>query len=649
MRHFKVFAAAVFTVASFSLQAAAETGQVKAVFLSSGGIAEVLREAKLDGNGSVTLEVPTDQVNDILKSLVVRDSSGTVLNMSMAGPSSIEEAFRGLPFNSADLKSLPRLLGSLQGAEVTIESGRKTLTGKVLGVDEKHGREGETNHVLSILGEDGISTVSLSTESKVRFLQPEIEQKLAEAAAKAARRMSETSRTISIEIEGEGERTVLLSYAIPAPVWKTSYRLVAGDDRKARLQAWAILENATGEDWDDVKVKLTSGNPSTLTQELYNPIWRNREAINIAVADQPAFRPDAGAMVKELASDSARSLRAAAPQAAFASAEAGSAMPAPVRSSTPMEGDVTSTFELPGVHDLAEGDTISIPIVDASVDAEKVSVFSPEDGSVHPVAAIEIFNETGVSLPAGILTVYDGEHGYVGDSALLAFPAGERRLARFATDNKVRIVTDTKPGRTVVGVKVSDGILHATVKAVEETTYTVRGASDGERTVVIEHPRKPGWEFRSPSSNDMTRDHYRLKTKVLAGETVKVSALSERTMQETYALTDAHPQLLLDWASSSDGETAERLKKLAEARQKQDEARRKLDQIEQENQRLSESQSRIRMNLEAVPEGSDLQGRYMTMMQSIEDQISDLEKARKEAESSVRQTDSSVREIIRTF
>ncbi len=52
------------------------------------------------------------------------------------------------------------------------------------------------------------------------------------------------------------------------PLWKPSYRIIVDAKGTARLQAWAVLENACGEDWHGVSISLTSGKPVTLRREL---------------------------------------------------------------------------------------------------------------------------------------------------------------------------------------------------------------------------------------------------------------------------------------------------------------------------------------------------------------------------------------------
>jgi len=46
------------------------------IMLSSGGVGYFEYEAVVDGNATLSLDVPLDQIDDILKSLVVYDDNG---------------------------------------------------------------------------------------------------------------------------------------------------------------------------------------------------------------------------------------------------------------------------------------------------------------------------------------------------------------------------------------------------------------------------------------------------------------------------------------------------------------------------------------------------------------------------------------------
>src|ERR1700733_4517827 len=93
---------------------------LKRVMLSSGGVAYVEYEAEIDGDAELPPDVPLDQVDDVLKSIVVFDSKGGVGSASLPGREPLAQSFRDLPFDQQALNSPADLLNALQGAEVKI-------------------------------------------------------------------------------------------------------------------------------------------------------------------------------------------------------------------------------------------------------------------------------------------------------------------------------------------------------------------------------------------------------------------------------------------------------------------------------------------------------------------------------------------------
>jgi hypothetical protein len=64
-----------------------------------------------------------------------------------------------------------------------------------------------------------------------------------------------------------------VSYVAAAPMWKPTYRVVLPKEGKGKalLQAWAVVDNTSGEDWADVKLGLTSGAPIAFRYDLHTP------------------------------------------------------------------------------------------------------------------------------------------------------------------------------------------------------------------------------------------------------------------------------------------------------------------------------------------------------------------------------------------
>src|SRR5690554_8202562 len=73
--------------------AASDTAhRIEAITLSSGGLAEIRRSIQVDGATELDFDVPLDQVNDILKSLLIRDPAGGVAAMKIGRASCRERA-----------------------------------------------------------------------------------------------------------------------------------------------------------------------------------------------------------------------------------------------------------------------------------------------------------------------------------------------------------------------------------------------------------------------------------------------------------------------------------------------------------------------------------------------------------------------------
>lgn len=616
--------------------------RIEAVTMSLGGLAEIHRSVRVDGATGFDFDVPLDQVDDILKSLIVRDPAGGVASMSLDGLSPVDETFRRLPFTPDDMHSLPRLLGALQGISVRAGSGGRTVEGVVLGVETAPLAEddgvAERDPILSVMTQDGrIAVLRLRADTELDILDPAVRASLREAASVSGRGRTDETRTIAIALQGDSQRDVRLDYVVAAPVWKTAYRLMLGTGKDARLQAWAVIENATGEDWRDVAVTLSSGAPVTLAQRLHQRYWHERPQLPVLAQAAAPPRPDSfKGQAAEMAGDQAgfanrvqseARLLAAAPVAAVAPSMA-------LAQAEATEGEAAAIYRLPDPVDLSAGRTLSVPFMDAELEAERISLFQPESGSVHPISALRLENGTGTTLPPGIVTVYAAnDEGYAGDAELRGLPAGESRMISFATDRKVEVTTSAGRDETVFRATVAQGVLRATRITRAQTTYAIAGAQDAPRTVIVEHPRRAGWRFSSTALAEDTPTHHRLRIELEQGATAEIAAVNERTETESIELMDADAETLLYWSGQiDDAGTVEMLAGLAERRAEIARAQESVAEIGQDIDRASQNQTRIRENLAAVPGDSALGRRYVSMLEEEEDRIAELAERRRQAE-----------------
>lgn len=644
---------------------ASENGTIREVRLSSGGLAEITTLAKPDEASQVAITVPIEQVDDVLKSLMLADPSGHIAGLSLLGPQVLEDSLKDTNFTAEALTALPALLSAMQGTAVSATSNGKTVKGKVLGVEQRQRPDNTAQFILSVLNEKaGIETLPLDQDTALTIEDADRQAKLVQATEAIARAQNDKSRTVKISVKDANPQGVNLSYVVAAPIWKASYKVVTGEDGKARLQVWAVLENASGSDWKDVKLTLTSAEPVTLKQRLHQIYWKDRHEVPVNTAAGNVPDVDTGELgdrkrmakmteraAKPMAENAMASMLASpAPQAAEAADERayGGSAAGPAAQAT--ERDTSAIFALPETVTLAKGDTLSVPIVDAPIDAQIVSVYRAGSGSTHPTAALMLKNSTGVSLPDGILTAYDSKAGYVGDAQLTSLPNGETRLAGFTTDQKVTITEEQKTNQQLVSIKVVDGVLQSSAKLTNSTTYTISGAMDGDRSIIIEHPILNGWTSTSDAMDGKTASHYRLKAEVGKASEKKVTIVDEQVQSTTFALTDADSDLLLQWSSQTpDTQLAHKLQELADTRRQQASAQQDLDRLQGEMDETGNQQERIRKNLGSVPDNSDLKKRYLRQLAASEDAIADLQKRQTEARELVEQLDADLADAIRSF
>jgi outer membrane protein OmpA-like peptidoglycan-associated protein len=82
--------------------------------------------------------------------------------------------------------------------------------------------------------------------------------------------------TLGVRMAAGRVHALDVSYAVPTPTWKAAYRVVLDDKAKGLLQAWAMVNNVSQEDWNDVSLTLATGAPMSLSLDLHTPEFAKR-------------------------------------------------------------------------------------------------------------------------------------------------------------------------------------------------------------------------------------------------------------------------------------------------------------------------------------------------------------------------------------
>ena len=211
-------------------QDSAKSLPVDRVVLSTAGLAHIEHSVSVNGTDSVSVPVRLNQVDDVLKSLVIFDSKGSLGAVTLPGKQPLAEAFRDLPFKQNELSNPILLLNAYQGASITLTVGGSAISGKLISVTPEQtvheGGMSETRYRLTLMTADGIKRLWLDEAQALQFDDAAIKDEIARALTAVRQNATSDQRALNITLKGQGSRDVRLGYVIEAPLWKAAYRLV---------------------------------------------------------------------------------------------------------------------------------------------------------------------------------------------------------------------------------------------------------------------------------------------------------------------------------------------------------------------------------------------------------------------------------------
>ncbi|TNF32257.1 MAG: hypothetical protein EP329_10865 [Deltaproteobacteria bacterium] len=75
---------------------------------------------------------------------------------------------------------------------------------------------------------------------------------------------------MQVQVPQRGKHDVILTYITESPAWKPTYRVMVdgADGRDVRIQGWAIVDNTSGEKWENVRVGVGSSSALSFRYDL---------------------------------------------------------------------------------------------------------------------------------------------------------------------------------------------------------------------------------------------------------------------------------------------------------------------------------------------------------------------------------------------
>lgn len=265
-----------------------------------------------------------------------------------------------------------------------------------------------------------------------------------------------------------------------------------------------------------------------------------------------------------------------------------------------------------------------VPIVQAHVQTEKVSLWNPSLGSARPLRALWLTNSSSLTLDGGSFSVLEDE-AFAGEGLMDPVKPGEKRLVSYAADLGVRVSKMTHgEAQRVTKIRIVRGTMIQTSASRQETIYTARNDDSTPRTLLIEHPVRPGWSISADTlkPDETTATDYRFRVSLGAKATSTLVVTESSPIETRYALTnidDNQIQLFLQ-QKSINPEAEAAFHRIVEQKNKIAALDSQIEEIDTEQQKIFDDQQRIRENLKALKGSSEERALTQRYTQQLEDQ-----------------------------
>ena len=602
--------------------AAGATLPVRRLTLYKHGVGVVERGGPFDGD-ELRLVFRASEVNDALKSLLVLDrNGGQILGINYDTPTDQAARFADGGLNLSPDHALFDLLQGLRGAVVRLVTGSGTQTheleGRLLGTEVAQD-DPARRALVSLWNESrgAVAVLPLGTIREVLLRDDRAAQDVRYFLDTS--RSEDTRRTVAVRLS-PGAHDLAVSYLVPSPTWRVSYRLVAesaaGDGESPRasqggtllLQGWGLFDNRLEEDLQDVRVILVAGQPISFVYDLATSRIPPRRVVEdearVAAAPVEVER----ALPKSALRDRARP---AAP-AAFAAFESA----APAMAMAPSMDDLAEQtvaaagsesgelfqYQVAAPVTVGRGGSALVPILTSRLPYRRQLLFDETKLPRHPVAALRFANDSGLVLERGPVTVLeDGD--YRGEAIVPFSRQGSEVTLAYAVELGVTVGVSRSSRVEQAGLRIERALLWTKQAQLTETEYVIASELDTAPVVTVEHGRLGGYDLvdtRPP--DEQTAASYRWDVPCPARATTTFRVTQRRFVWQQQALLDLSYEALSRFLERRwlDRPTLDRIGELLRERQTVSRREAEVEALQAERDRIYQREEQLRQNLAAL-------------------------------------------------
>jgi hypothetical protein len=669
---------------------------LKKIVLYSNGVAYCERRGQVTGDAEINLAFKKDQISDVLKSLVVIDRDGTVETVSYNLSSPPRAKLVDIPFHidsgteSDDATGgLYSVLKQLQGSRIRVQMGTQSFEGAVLTVTRQSAQYEEkaphvTTEFLTIAGADGtLRSFKMSDIRSVQLLEDGVRNDVKQFTEIVSQARSKEVQTLVISTSGKGSRELVIGYVVSAPIWKSNYRVVMDKSGKPFFQGWALIDNTSDEDWKDISMTLVSGSPLSFIYSIQHPLYKHRPVLPLPpdvsmtpqVVEEEEWkmvnsywsRGSGGGSGVGFGSGSAGGIGSGIgpsvedshvpgqPMTSISDALARGEAGIKAAATGKEVGDLFEyTIENPV--SLARNHSALIPILQQTMEGERISIFNAGTQKDRPLGGILLKNTSPLTLESGTLTILEDD-SYAGEAILERLKPGEVRLVGFSTDLATLVHREMKDSHDPVRlVRALKGSLELHYYRVQNILYTIQNQTEHPRTLYLEHPILKDWTLGPGGALPFEKTdkfyRYRLELGPHAEKTLNV--LLHYPMKDNYRLAEltADNVELLISKNYLDESQQQMLRQILDINLQIALHKVQEDRAIREHEEITKDQERLRENIKTIKEnreGRKLLARYVNKAAEQENRLEALEKQRQECLTSQEQLKQKVITLIKDF
>lgn len=608
--------------------AAAQELPIRRVVIYKNGVGYVERAGQVTGGSSVSLSFQAEEMTDVLKSLSVNSTGAPVERVRFSTDESLEEKLKAFPFRIQPGESMASLLDELRGERIQATRSGQQVEGVILSAQTLPGTDQTPTKEVVTLWESGgaISTYEIASFQQLRFQNARLQEQVGEYLRIVAEARNQERRSVSIDLASGGNTQLSARYMTPMPVWKSSYRVIFPKDGKPALEGWAVVDNTSGEDWNDINLSLISGKPVSFLTNLYPPVNVSRPFVplpGIGSAAPVTYESDMRATTGALPPPAPAAPRAEMADEAVAGRSMAKAGPERLQQFAMMnrpeveemrQSAIASTasgveagalfgYYFPNRVNVRKGESVMLPFVQKQVSADRLLIFTERQPvQNHPMLAFEMTNDSGYTLDGGPVTVFDGGE-YAGEALFETTKEGEKRLMSYGIDLGTTLRIEPSSGsRNIQEASMQRGIL--TIKSKQRTTikYTASNADSEAKTLLIERNIRPNYETISPEVSSKTSTANRFRMPIPANSSSTIEIVEEYPYSEALQVSNLDEDRLLLFTRNQAISSAARqgLERVLAKKRELAENQRQVAAMQARIRNLGEQMERVRRNMESL-------------------------------------------------